>query len=308
MAQHRDHICVCICTFKRPNLLAKLLDALERQVTDNLFTYSVVVVDNDSNKTALEVVQKYQNITSLRIYYQNEPEQNIAMARNKAIENAYGSYIAFIDDDEFPILNWLLMLYKAMQTYKTDGVLGPVKPHYPNACPNWLIKSKLCERPEHKTGTILHWSETRTGNVLLNKRIFDEDKTNRFGPEFGRSGGEDIEFFKKMTEAGKVFIWCNEAYAYETVPPERWGKKYYKQRSLRIGGLVGEKIRKRESIVRGTYALIKSTGWIAAMCICLPFARLAGDHLYMRAIIKIIYNTGLLFGFLGNVIIRYRNE
>ena len=35
-------------------------------------------------------------------------KQNIALARNKAIENAKGDFIAFIDDDEFPLDQWLL--------------------------------------------------------------------------------------------------------------------------------------------------------------------------------------------------------
>ena len=303
-----EHICVCICTYKRLDLLAKLLAALEHQVIDDLFTYSVVVVDNDINKSAQDTVRKFQNLSTVRIEYHVEPEQNISLTRNRAVENAHGNYIAFIDDDEFPVSDWLLNLYKTMHLFKADGAIGPVRPYYHEDTPKWLIKSKLCVRSEHKTGTILNWSETRTGNAFFNKRIFDEDKTNRFDPEFGRSGGEDVEFFRKIIEAGKVFIWCNEAPVYETVPPARWVKEYYKQRSLRIGGLVGEKIRKRGSIAQCTYSLVKSMGWITTMCISLPFALLAGDHLYMRVITKIMYNTGLISGFMGRVIIRYRDE
>lgn len=41
------HISVCICTFKRPSLLLRLLKELAGQETQGLFTYSIVVVDND---------------------------------------------------------------------------------------------------------------------------------------------------------------------------------------------------------------------------------------------------------------------
>jgi succinoglycan biosynthesis protein ExoM len=303
-----DHISVCVCTYKRPDMLNHLLAELQHQETDSLFTYSAVVVDNDANKTAAATVEGLRTTSAIRIDYFNEPEQNIALARNKAVESAKGNYIAFIDDDEFPTATWLLHLHKSITAYQCDGILGPVRPHYPDGCPDWLVKSKLCERPEHETGTVLSWGETRTGNVLLRKQIFDEDENNRFGPEFGRSGGEDIEFFKKMMEAGKVFIWCNEAPAYETVPPERWDKEFYKQRFLRIGGLVGEKIRQRETIPRCTYSLLKSIAWIAAMGISLPLARCAGAHLYVRALTKIMYNVGLIAGFMGRVIVRYRGE
>lgn len=302
-----DHISVCICTYKRPDLLQSLLKKLQHQETDDLFTYSAVVVDNDINKTAQDAVGNLQNSSAIKIDYYHEPEQNIALARNKAVENAQGNHIAFIDDDEYPVSDWLLNLYKTMQRLKSDGVLGPVRPYFPDNTPAWLIKSKLCERPEHKTGAIMHWGETRTGNVLLDKKVF-ENRDNRFGREFGRTGGEDIEFFKKMIEGGKIFVWCNEAPTYETVTPERWSKKFYTQRSLRIGGLVGEKIRQRESIAQCAYSLGKSTSWIVAMSISLPFARLIGSCLYMRAVTKIMYNAGLISGFMGFTIIRYRND
>lgn len=307
MVQDLDHICVCICTFKRPNLLANLLEALEHQATDNLFTYSAVVVDNDINKTAQDVVSKLQKSSTIRIDYYLEPEQNIALARNKAVENARGNYIAFIDDDEFPLSEWLINLYKTMHLLKADAILGPVRPYYPPNTPKWLIKSKLCERPEYETGTFIRWVDTRTGNVLLDKQMF-EDPDNRFGREFGRTGGEDVEFFKKMSEKGKKYIWCNEAPVYETVPPERWSKTFYTQKSLRIGSLIGEKIRMRSSNFGSAYSLFKSTAWIVLMSLCIPISILWGNHLYMRVLTKINYNFGLITGFMGYTLIRYRNE
>lgn len=302
-----DHISVCICTYKRPELLRNLLHQLQCQKTDNLFTYSAVVVDNDSNKSAQAAVSDLQKTSAIKIDYYQELEQNIALARNKAVQNAKGNHIAFIDDDEFPVSSWLLNLYKTMHHFKSDGALGPVRPHYPDNTPKWLIKSKLCERPEYKTGKVMHWSETRTGNVLLDQRMF-EDTDNRFGREFGRTGGEDIEFFKKMMGKGKTFVWCNEAPAYETVTPERWSKEFYFQRYLRIGGLVGEKIRQRGTIAQWGYSLFKSSAWIAAMTLSLPFTCLVGQHLYMRANTKIMYNAGLIAGFMNRTIIRERQE
>ena len=307
MKSNSEHICVCVCTFKRPELIRRLLEKLQHQKTDNLFTYSAVVVDNDTNRTAEKVVTDIQKQSSFRIEYYVEPEQNIALARNKAVEMARGNYIAFIDDDEFAIDTWLLHHFRILQAHRSDGVLGPVKPDYPDGCPQWLIKSRLCERPEHPTGMIMHWSQTRTGNVLLKGKIFD-DPSHRFGAEFGRTGGEDIEFFRKVSKARKTFIWCNEAVVYETVSPERWGKRFYSQRFLRIGGLVGEKIRRRETTARIAWALIKSFGWIAAMTVFMPFAKLAGDHLHMRAKTKITYNFGLISGVLQRTIIRNREE
>ena len=41
------HICVCVCTYRRPLPLKRLLLELNRQETGDSFTYSIVVVDND---------------------------------------------------------------------------------------------------------------------------------------------------------------------------------------------------------------------------------------------------------------------
>lgn len=125
-----DHISVCICTYKRPRMLANLLMELENQKTERLFTYSIVVVDNDRAQTAKSIVHDISENSPIGIEYYNEPEKNISLARNRAVQNARGDFIAFIDDDEFPVDTWLLNLYRTKGEYGADGVLGPVKPYF----------------------------------------------------------------------------------------------------------------------------------------------------------------------------------
>ena len=95
------HVSVCICTFRRPALLGNLLHKLVGQETQGLFTYSVVIADNDRAQSAKEIVAECATL-DLSVKYCHEPEQNIALARNRALENATGDFVAFIDDDEFP--------------------------------------------------------------------------------------------------------------------------------------------------------------------------------------------------------------
>src|SRR5215471_12037699 len=104
------HITVCICTYKRPRFLRRLLDELRIQDTEDQFSYSIVVADNDHLESAKPVVLEFLKGSSIPIKYCVEPRQNIALARNRAIENASGEYVVFIDDDEFPIRTWLLTL------------------------------------------------------------------------------------------------------------------------------------------------------------------------------------------------------
>src|SRR5271157_6074137 len=212
MTNPTNHISVCICTYKRPRFLKRLLGDLADQETGGRFTYSVVVADNDQLQSAKAVVSDFAAGSSVPVTYCVEPQQNISLTRNKAIENATGDFIAFIDDDEFPTKRWLLTLFEACHEYDVDGVLGPVKPHFDKGAPEWVVKGRFWERATYPTGFVIDWSKGRTGNVLLKKQIFAAGEAP-FNPEFHR--GSDQDFFRRMIEKGHRFIWCDEAVAYE---------------------------------------------------------------------------------------------
>src|SRR4030088_2441779 len=170
MINETSHITVCVCTYKRSQLLKRLLEALRDQDTDTLFTYSMVVADNDQLRSAQAVVSDFAASSSVFIKYCVEPQQSIALARNKAVENARGGYIAFIDDDEVPVKNWLLMLFQTCEEHRVDGVLGPGKRYLDQEPPGWIVKSQFYERRINATGSIVDWHEARTGNVFVNTR------------------------------------------------------------------------------------------------------------------------------------------
>ena len=86
MTSEKSHICVCICTFKRPQLLGRLLAELERQNTRDAFSFSVVVADNDGNRSAETVTTGFARRCAFSVTYCVEPEQNIALVRNRAVE------------------------------------------------------------------------------------------------------------------------------------------------------------------------------------------------------------------------------
>src|ERR1700748_1348443 len=86
----RPHVGVCICTYRRPILLRRLLDEVNQQETGGLFSFSVVVCDNDQAKSAEAVIADIRPRYSVPVKYCAESRQNIALARNKVVENATG--------------------------------------------------------------------------------------------------------------------------------------------------------------------------------------------------------------------------
>src|ERR1700736_1452215 len=285
-----DHITVCICTFKRPKLLARLLHELGRQETAQLLTYEAVVVDNDHLQSAKPIVAEAVATRRIAVQYCVEGRQNIALARNLALTHAHGNLIAFFDDDQFPPENWLLTLYQALQRHHVAGVLGPVKPFFETQPPSWVIKGKFCERATYPTGSVINWRMGRTGNVLLKRFLFN-DLDQPFRPEFVT--GEDQDFFRRMIESGHKFIWCDEAVAYEAVSPNRWSLKFMLRRALLRGKV---SIRHRTGQV---CAVAQSMIALPLYVVSLPFLLLFGYHQFIKYLIKIFDHAGRILSVLG---------
>lgn len=285
------HISACICTYKRPLLLQQLLSKLEQQETEGLFDYSVVVVDNDVSESARLTVESFARRASVPVGYHVEPQQNIARARNKAVENAKGDYIAFIDDDEFPDRTWLLKLYKTQVHHKSDGVLGPVLPYFEKEPPRWVVKGCFFDRPTHSTGQVLSWRNTRTGNVLLGRELFQNGR-QWFDPSLG-SGGEDRDFFRRKIGEGHVFVWCNEAPVFETIPPARWKRTVLLKRAMIRGKMA---LNTTGSQAAST---LKSMVAVVLYTLSLPFVSIMGHHVFMKCLIKDCDHLGKVCAFFG---------
>jgi glycosyltransferase involved in cell wall biosynthesis len=287
---HRAHISVCVCTYKRPEMLRHLLTELGNLKTENQFTYSILVADNDEARSAQDTVEEMRRLLPVSIRYFCEPRRNIALARNKVIENVQGEYVALIDDDEFPTETWLLTLFNTCNEYKVDGVLGPVVRHFDETPPAWFKKSKIYDREANPTGEVVRWEDSRTGNALLRRRVVATDPAP-FRPEF--RAGEDQDFFRRKIEAGLRFIWSADAVVFETIPPARWKRTYILRKALIQGATAAlqpncdAKNIAKSLIAVPLYALI------------VPFALLAGQSRLMTLLIKLFDHSGKLLMLAG---------
>lgn len=286
----RPHVTVCICTYKRPKMLERLLSELQKQDTNDLFTFSISVADNDAAQSSEDVVSAFKISPRIPISYAVQPVQNISLTRNKAIGQATGEFLAFIDDDEFPVSNWLLLMFQALERYGVAGVLGPVKRHFDETPPKWLAKSRFYDRETHPTGSDVSRREARTGNVLLRREILNGEK-EVFRPEF--RGSEDTDFFSRMMDRGHRFVWCDEAVAFEVIPPVRWSRKFLLKRAI-LRGLNTKKYKHF-----GVQEVGKSLIAIPLYTVLLPFTLLRGQHAFMDLLVRLFDHVGKLFGLLG---------
>lgn len=285
------HISVCICTYKRPAFLSRLLKKLATQKTDGLFKFSVVVVDNDFQQSAKATIDSLRSRYPISLDYYNEPKQNIALARNMAVVYSRGDFVAFIDDDEFPIDTWLLKHFHCLRDSGADGTLGPVLPFYEVTPPRWVLKGKFYDRPTYKTGRILHWKETRTGNVLLKRDMFSANEP-AFDSIFG-SGGEDRDFFRRQIEKGYVLLWCEEAHVYESIPAARIKRSFMLRRALLRGQA------EAKGSPSGVIRPIKSLIAILVYTLALPITFVLGHHIFLWTLIRNCNHLGKIFAKCG---------
>ncbi|MDJ0689829.1 MAG: hormogonium polysaccharide biosynthesis glycosyltransferase HpsE [Xenococcaceae cyanobacterium MO_188.B32] len=117
---------IAIPTYNGEERLPKVLERLKQQICTVYFTWEVIVIDNNSDDKTVEVVQSYQanwvNTSSLRYCF--EEKQGLAFARQRAIKEARGELIAFIDDDILPSLNWLTEAYYFANNHPQAGAYG----------------------------------------------------------------------------------------------------------------------------------------------------------------------------------------
>lgn len=283
-------VSVCICTFRRPALLRRSLAELAKQDPGATLKYHIVVADNDARESARQAVTDFAANSQVPTVYCVEPqEHNIALARNRALQHAKGDFIAFIDDDEFPAPDWLRNMVQTCDRHGIDGVLGPVRPFFDEPPPQWLVRGRFCDRPEHTTGTLLQWRQTRTGNVLFKRELLAGIR-EPFRREFG-NGGEDQDFFRRMMQNGRGFIWCNEAVVYEVVPAERLKRTYMLKRALQRG--------QNEKNLLNAPSLAKSLAAVPIYSLILPFTLIFGQHRFMSTSIRLLDHAGKLLAALG---------
>lgn len=232
---------ICICTFRRPEGLRRAISSLLEQAVPDGLEVEIVVVDNDPEGSARPTFDALRNTWGhTSVVYLHETKPGISFARNRCLEAARGLAIAFLDDDEIARPNWLSALWETMNRYRADAVFGPVLPEFAAQPPAWLSRSGAHQRPRFATGTPIAWGDSRTGNVLMSRRLVD--LVGEFDLRFGLTGGEDSFFFGSAAKKGARLVWCDEAQVEEVVPTARMQRRWLLRRAF-LGGRTFTRLR-----------------------------------------------------------------
>lgn len=216
-------IAICIPTYKRPLMLRKLLlSIIDCNFNSSLIKHvNIVVVDNDIDKTAEEVItsiKKNVHCEFLMDYY-NFPVRGISNVRNELIKKALvlkPDFLVFIDDDEYVTTDWLNELVKTILRNDADAVRGPVIAKIDSAIPDYI--SCWFKRESYPDNFKL--DTLTTGNLILKlSALLNYDVW--FDNRFNIIGTGDSFFGIQLLKKGAKFFWAEKAIVYETIPESR---------------------------------------------------------------------------------------
>lgn len=287
------HIAICIATYQRPIQLAILLESIIRSHLPKNYSIELRVIDNDASSSSKYVVDEFCSKNPiLTVNYDVESKQNIARARNKAIEMGDADAYVFVDDDEIVEFDWLNSLIHGMHNNRSDASFGPVKCILGKAAKKWQGRGKFFEKAIANTDSTIDWCNTRTSNTIVRGEWFNQ-RHFRFDPELGRSGGSDSDLFARMQEFGAHFSTSHEAFVKEYVPKERASLKWLWKRAYR-NGLIYERNRRQIKnpnypYLRAFKRIILTTLWIVKS---IPALTIGKPEAFYRAILKIALTLG----------------
>lgn len=229
------HIAVAICTYKRKTELERcLLSLLEIKYPDNIKT-EILIIDNDIEKSAQDVYENFKDRLNIKYFIENK--KGLSSVRNKALKEAIAlnaSHIAFIDDDEIADKNWLINHIDFYNNFENIYISnGPTYKKFDKDYPDYIINNTMFDTISRKE--LGKFKKTcASGNVFFPLNIVKEENIY-FDEKFNFSGGEDTDFFGKLSKLGYNIGWNYNAVNYEIVCSERANVKWILKRAFHNG-------------------------------------------------------------------------
>ncbi|MBK8732365.1 MAG: glycosyltransferase [Actinomycetales bacterium] len=226
-------VTVCALTFRRPQLLPALVEALDRarrEVDPAEAMVEVLIIDNDPQGSGAAVLSA---LRPQHVRWVVEATPGISAARNRALTEADSSdALVFIDDDETPTAQWLVRLLGTWREHRATAVAARVLPEYAVTPDPWILAGRFFDRRSLRTGSVV--SVAATNNLLLDLRAVRRLGL-RFDGQFGLTGGEDGLFTSALTRAGGRIVWCDEAAVTDLVPAARLRRRWVLMRAVSHG-------------------------------------------------------------------------
>ena len=192
-------VSVAIVTRNRANSLKRLLWSLSKQTAQ---PSEVVIIDNGSTDKTRETVFFFRRFLPIAYYY--ESQIGIPYARNRALKEARGEIIAFIDDDCEAGYHWVEKIRDAHKKFsKTVAIQGITKSLPVKSIFSMIVQPFYRLWFENNTIKANRLLICDTKNLSLKRNLL-KSLHIAFDASFPR--GSDVDFAKKLITEGQEII------------------------------------------------------------------------------------------------------
>lgn len=241
---------LAMCTHNHADRLARtLVDLAGLRAPQQ--PWEVLIVDNGSRDATPELLARHAWPAGWRVRTVREEKLGLSHARNRAIADARGDYILFMDDDETLDSDWLCAYERLIDAHAPDAFGGRQIVMFEDERPDWLRDELLGFLGElHRSDRIEPLTDPYTpfygGNFGFRRAVCD--RVGGFDSMLGRkgsdnTGGEEVDFYRRLLDAGFKVWWTPEAVIYHRIQAVKLNKRYFHDLHYRMGRM--EAIRKR---------------------------------------------------------------
>ncbi len=227
--------------------MSETLESLKAVAIPGGMALECIVIDNASTDDTPRVVEAAANslppFPMRRVF---ESRQGSSFARNRAVDEARGDFILFLDDDATADRDWLRAMLSAMEARTLDAACGMVLPRWSTPPPPWLgprlwvklavhDRAKLLSEPPNEAEALQNYF---SANVGFRRATFE--RFGRFREDLGVVGknpmsGEDTELFARIIASGGRMGFVPDAIVHHLIGPERMTRKYLRHKSFAYG-------------------------------------------------------------------------
>jgi glycosyltransferase involved in cell wall biosynthesis len=237
---------VAIPTHNRARTLVETLKSVGELALGEGIEAKCIVVDNNSSDDTAAVVDNFAASAPFKVHRVFESRAGSSFARNRAVDEADGDFIFFIDDDAIADPQWAAEMMRAIERRSLDAACGMVLPQWTVKPPPWLgprlytrlavhDESEIIGFPVEKIETLRNYF---SANVGFRRATFD--RFGRFREDLGVVGGnpmsgEDTEFFARIIQRGGAMGFAPGARVHHLIGPERMTRAYLRRKSFAFG-------------------------------------------------------------------------
>lgn len=203
----------------------KLVRAIESVLNQTYKDIEVLVVDDNGRNTpgqiqTEEMLSDYIKTEKIK-YITHDVNKNGAAARNTGVRNAVGTYLAFLDDDDFYFPERIAKMLAVASEKKADMIYSDVL--FIRGKNMVSIMKAKAEGFSYKDLLVNQGLLGTGSNVFIKREIYD--KINGFDETFFRY--QDVEFMIRALKVGKI-VGVNQLLVAKDITDVRFYPRYDK--------------------------------------------------------------------------------